>query len=163
MEDLLKRVDERIAGAPVLNRLTRDHAESIQALEEKMVARIAGAVHAAGERWKDELAGLRRFHQAAAGLLNHEVGRMVGFEERLDNFFDHLLQHTTHPETMVSSLVDQFVSTARGQMEASLAETMDVRLDVLRKELMDELRKAIPGAAAQIIREEIQALSQEET
>ncbi|GAB6059266.1 hypothetical protein [Desulfonatronum parangueonense] len=33
----------------------------------------------------------------------------------------------------------------------------------LRAELLDEIHKAVPGAAAQIIREEIQALSQEES
>lgn len=43
-----------------------------------------------------------------------------------------------------------------------LAEFIESRLEAMRAEVMDEMRRAVPLAAAQIIREEIQALAQEE-
>ena len=129
---------------------------------------------------------------AVAKVVDAELAKLsasmsVDVEQRLkerleESFAEHLEKRLDEYKASILKDIEQRLASAMNELKqgngeqpedpqiAELAAVLDERLETLRaelgtelrRELTDEMDKAVPLAAARIIREEIQAMSQEE-
>lgn len=158
--------------APLLERLTamEENVARLDTLEqlffERLEIRLEAFAQEQAVKQQEQMTSMRQ--ELWAELEQHfEQTLRSAIEEANAKNLEALSQHHTATQTEeMASLVDSRIQELQSQEEISrqkISDTVSVQLDQLRADLLQELEEAIPTAAARIIREEIQALSQEDS
>jgi hypothetical protein len=171
MDELLQRVDERIANAPALRAMAEEHAQAMQKQQDAAHARLEKIE----ERLDNFFEHLARLKEGMEGIVGSVVdGRLENMaaeqEKQLADLRTQILEQS---ESRLKDALREAAQTSAEHLDARIAEAMaanqpdpaemTAKLEQLREDLLQELQTAVPEAAARIIREEIQALSQDES
>lgn len=155
--------------APLLERLTamEEKAARMDTLEqlfpERLDIRLETFAQEQAVKQQEQLTSMRQ--ELRAQLEQHfEQALHSAIEEANAKNLEALSQHIAMQTEEMPSLMDSRIQELQGQEEIvrqKTSDTVSAQLEQLRANLLQELEEAIPAAAARIIREEIQALSQE--
>ncbi|SDB13446.1 hypothetical protein SAMN05660653_00660 [Desulfonatronum thiosulfatophilum] len=117
--------------------------------------------HRVMETIRNEIQALRTEWDGQRSTLAGDLENSLNYWTRLQEKFNAMQEEwSVLREAQELQASDQ---QPGGEGHEAIASTIEQLRTELRNELLDEIHKAVPGAAAQIIREEIQALSQEES
>lgn len=175
MAELIARLDElqeqmemlrhRAAeDAPPAANQEEELAPLLQAREEDLETRLLETI-------RQDMEAMRLDWEGQKNALAKDLENSLNYWTKLQDKFKSLQgewQTLREEREMVQTGSQEDVQDAPAAQawQDELGDILDSRLDSLRTELhaqlVDEMHKAVPLAAAQIIREEIQALTQEE-
>lgn len=167
MDALRERIEDltqsRIADSAKVDSLEESAASTLQEREKDIEARLLDTV-------RQEMGSMRADWDGQKNVLAKDLENSLNYWAKLQDKFKEL-------QGEWQALRQEQGEIRAGEQEAGVAPfpdgwrdelvaLMDERLESLgmelRKQLTDEMDKAVPLAAARIIREEIQAMSQEE-
>jgi len=160
-----------LANAPALSAMAEEHAQAMQTQQEATNARLEKIE----ERLDNFFEHLARLKEGMEGIVGSVVdGRLENMaaeqEKQLADLRTQILEQS---ESRLKDALREVAQTSAEDLDVRIAEAMaanqpdpaemTAKLEQLREDLLQELQTAVPEAAARIIREEIQALSQDES
>jgi hypothetical protein len=159
LEGLLAQVDQRIEGH-VGSRLDTV-LQAVDGMAEQAETAAARALDTELAKLSESMSAdveQRLRARLEERLEQLRVSMQEDIEQKFASGMNELKQDNGEQEASVAASPDEW----RDELSALLDERLESLGMELRKELTDEMDKAVPLAAARIIREEIQAMSQEE-
>jgi hypothetical protein len=159
LDGLLAQVDQRIEGH-VGSRLDTV-LQAVDGMAEQAETAAARALDTELAKLSESMSAdveQRLRARLEERLEQLRVSMQEDIEQKFASGMNELKQDNGEQEASVAASPDEW----RDELSALLDERLESLGMELRKELTDEMDKAVPLAAARIIREEIQAMSQEE-
>ncbi|PTN35960.1 hypothetical protein [Desulfonatronum sp. SC1] len=167
LDTLRERIEEiaqnRVADSATEGNLDESLTPMLQEREEHLEARLLDTV-------RQEMGSMREDWDGQKNTLAKDLENSLNYWTKLQDKFKALQgewqvlrqDREATPTDGQEAGIAAFSDGWRDELAALLDERLEALREELRRELTDEMDKAVSLAAARIIREEIQAMSQEE-